>query len=44
MKNHRLSNTQLRQLGTQVRTRTTTSVNPQTLPITNQAIENMLRR
>lgn len=43
MKNHRLSNTQLRDLGTRVNVGTKGSVAPQALPITNQIIESMLR-
>jgi hypothetical protein len=43
MKNHRLSNTQLRDLGTRVNVGTKGSVVPQSMPITNQIIESMLR-
>jgi hypothetical protein len=45
MKNHRLSNTQLANLGTRVKIGST-GLNPipQGLPITNQAVETMLRR
>ena len=44
MKNHRLTNTQLENLGTRVKIGSK-SINPipQKMPITNQAVEAMLR-
>jgi hypothetical protein len=45
MKNHRLTNTQLENLGTRVKIgpKAITPI-PQALPVTNQAIEAMLRK
>jgi len=45
MKNHRLSNTQLRDLGTRVNIGTKGfNPIPQLKPVSNQAVEEMLRR
>jgi hypothetical protein len=45
MKNHRLTNTQLENLGTRVKIGSKgISPIPQALPITNQTIETMLRK